>query len=48
MDLGDEDDEFGIAVEDAIEGRSERGGPSGRGRGRGGKSRVCVPLLRAG
>ncbi|WVW84630.1 hypothetical protein I302_106664 [Kwoniella bestiolae CBS 10118] len=43
MELGEDgdDDQFGISVEDAIEGREERGsGGSRGGRGRGGKSKM--------
>ncbi|KAK6908235.1 hypothetical protein I203_102236 [Kwoniella mangroviensis CBS 8507] len=41
MELGEDgdDDQFGISVEDAIEGKTERGGGGG-GRGRGGKAKM--------
>ncbi|WWC88714.1 uncharacterized protein L201_003627 [Kwoniella dendrophila CBS 6074] len=42
MDLGEDgdDDQFGISVEDAIEGRAERGGAQGGRGGRGGKGKM--------
>lgn len=48
MELGDEGDEFDIAVEDAVEDQSQKGGRSASGKSK--VSRVflklcCIPLL---